>query len=70
MIEMWWKKLFFPGRKHVTTRRISYTWDSLLVAAFGILWIGGLVLWGVYSGRSIGRCWCSDSWCPSSCGIA
>ena len=54
MIEMWWKKLFFPGRKHVTTRRISYTWDSLLVAAFGILWIGGLCLWGVYSGKSIG----------------
>ena len=32
MIEMWWKKLFFPGRKHVTTRRLSYTFDSLLVA--------------------------------------
>src|SRR6266851_749588 len=54
MIEMWWKKLFFPGRKHVTTRRISYTWDSLLVATFGILWVGGLVVWGIYSGRSIG----------------
>jgi acyl-lipid omega-6 desaturase (Delta-12 desaturase) len=53
MIEMWWKKLFFPGRKHVTTRRISYTWDSLLVAAFGVLWVGGLVVWGIYSGRSI-----------------
>ena len=34
-------------------RRISYTWDSLLVTGFGILWVGGLVLWGVYSGRSI-----------------
>jgi omega-6 fatty acid desaturase (delta-12 desaturase) len=53
MIEMWWKKLFFPGRKHVANRRISYTWDSLLVAGFGTLWVGGLVLWGVYSGRSI-----------------
>ena len=53
MIEMWWKKLFFPGRKHVATRRLSYTWDSLLVAGFGALWVGGLVVWGVYSGRSI-----------------
>src|SRR6202142_3034946 len=53
MIEMWWKKLFFPSRKHVSTRRTSYTWDSLLVAAFATLWIGGLVAWGVHSGRSI-----------------
>ncbi len=53
MIEMWWKRLFFPARKHVGTRRTSYTWDSLLVGAFGALWIGGLVAWGIYSGRSI-----------------
>ena len=37
MVEMWWKKLFFPDRKHVATRRTSYTWDSLLVAAFAAL---------------------------------
>jgi omega-6 fatty acid desaturase (delta-12 desaturase) len=53
MIEMWWKKLFFPGRKHVATRRTSYTWDSLLVASFALFWIGGLTAWGVYSGRSV-----------------
>ncbi len=53
MIEMWWKKLFFPTRRHVATRRISYTWDSILVSAFGLLWIGGLTVWGMYSGKSI-----------------
>src|ERR1700737_1980935 len=53
MIEMWWKKLFFPGRKHVTTRRTSHLVDSFLVAGFAVLWIGGLTLWGVYSGKSI-----------------
>jgi omega-6 fatty acid desaturase (delta-12 desaturase) len=53
MIEMWWKKLFFPARKHVSTRRTSYLVDSCLVAAFASLWIGGLVLWGLHSGRSI-----------------
>ena len=50
MIEMWWKKLFFPGRKHVTTRRASHTVDSCLVTGFAALWIGGLTIWGVYSG--------------------
>jgi len=53
MIEMWWKKLYFPGRKHVNTKRLSHTFDSLLVTAFGILWVGGLVAWGLYSHRSI-----------------
>ncbi len=53
MVEMWWKKLYFPGRKHVTSRRASYTFDSLLVTAFGVLWIGGLIAWGGHSGRSI-----------------
>ncbi len=53
MVEMWWKKLFFPGRKHVTTRRTSHLVDSFLVAGFALLWVGGLILWGVYSGKSI-----------------
>jgi omega-6 fatty acid desaturase (delta-12 desaturase) len=53
MIEMWWKKLFFPGRKHVTTRRTSHVVDSSLVAIFGALWIGGLALWGARTGISI-----------------
>ena len=53
MIEMWWKKLFFPGRKHVAMRRTSYTVDSFMVAAFAAVWIGGLVAWGIHSHRSI-----------------
>jgi omega-6 fatty acid desaturase (delta-12 desaturase) len=53
MVEMWWKKLFFPGRKHVATRRTSHLVDSCLVAAFAAAWIGGLVFWGVHSGRSV-----------------
>jgi omega-6 fatty acid desaturase (delta-12 desaturase) len=53
MIELWWKKLFFPTREHVGSSRKSFTWDSLLVAAFGALWIGGLVAWAIVSHRSV-----------------
>src|ERR1700749_3878124 len=53
MVEMWWKKLYFPGRKHVSSKRKSYTWDSLLVTAFAAVWVGGLGAWGVYWGETI-----------------
>jgi acyl-lipid omega-6 desaturase (Delta-12 desaturase) len=53
MIEMWWKKLMFPSHKHVNHRRMTYTFDNLLVTAFAALWIGGLVYWGIHSGRSV-----------------
>ncbi|HMK86585.1 MAG TPA: fatty acid desaturase [Steroidobacteraceae bacterium] len=53
MIELWWKKLYFPNRKHVGHRRVSYIADCLLVSGFAVIWIGGLVIWGHYSGKSV-----------------
>jgi acyl-lipid omega-6 desaturase (Delta-12 desaturase) len=53
MIEMWWKKLFFPSRNHVGHRRGTYLWDCVLISGFGAAWIGGLVAWSLYSGRSL-----------------
>ncbi len=52
MVEMWWKKLFFPSRKHVSSKRKSFLWDNLLVSAFALLWIGGLLAWALVSHRS------------------
>jgi acyl-lipid omega-6 desaturase (Delta-12 desaturase) len=53
MVELWWKKLFFPSRKHISSSRKSFTWDSILVAGFGLAWIGGLVAWALISQRSV-----------------
>jgi acyl-lipid omega-6 desaturase (Delta-12 desaturase) len=53
MIELWWKKLFFPNRKHISARRKSHIWDNLLVASFAAVWIGGLVAWAIVSHRSV-----------------
>jgi len=43
LIELWWRKLFFVTRKHIANPRPAFLGDSLLVLAFAIAWIGGLV---------------------------
>lgn len=53
MIEMWWKKLYFPSRKHVNHRRGTYLADCALVTGFGLAWVGGLVGWALHSGRPL-----------------
>ena len=42
LVEIWWKKMYFPGKANAPGKRAEYTWDSLLVTAFAALWIAGL----------------------------
>jgi fatty acid desaturase len=35
LIEMWWKKLILPTKKHVGVRRAIFWWDNLLVLGVG-----------------------------------
>lgn len=44
LIEMWWKRMYFPSARYMPTRRRVFVWDSLLVSAAALVWIGGLVL--------------------------
>lgn len=48
MIEIWWKREFFPSRKHMPTRRSVFIWDNVLVLAFAVLWLAAVVAlaWG------------------------
>ncbi len=43
MVEIWWKRLFFPARRHMPTRRAIFTLDSLLVSIFAVVWAAALV---------------------------
>jgi omega-6 fatty acid desaturase (delta-12 desaturase) len=40
LVEMWWKKLFFASRKEIGSSRRKYKFDSLLVTAGAVAWLG------------------------------
>jgi omega-6 fatty acid desaturase (delta-12 desaturase) len=52
MIEIWWKREFFPNASHMPTRRAIFTLDSLLAAAFGLLWLGVVLAAAQFTGQS------------------
>ncbi len=43
MIEIWWKREFFPSKKYMPSRRPVFFWDSVLVSVFAAVWIAALV---------------------------
>jgi omega-6 fatty acid desaturase (delta-12 desaturase) len=53
MVEIWWKRMFFPSRKQMPTRRALFFWDNVLVSLFGIGWIAALVLGAQAMGHSV-----------------
>jgi len=42
LVEIWWLRMYFPGRRHMPTRRRVFALDSLLVSAFALAWIASL----------------------------
>ncbi|MCX6981748.1 MAG: fatty acid desaturase [Verrucomicrobia bacterium] len=51
IVEIWWKKMFFPNRRQVAERKAAYFWDSLLVAVY----LAGLLAALVAAGRVFGK---------------
>ena len=43
LIELWWKKLFFPSRREVGGSRSFFIGDCLAVSVFGVAWVGTLI---------------------------
>jgi omega-6 fatty acid desaturase (delta-12 desaturase) len=42
LVEIWWKRMFFPNRTAMPTRRRIFLQDSLLAATWGVAWIGAM----------------------------
>jgi acyl-lipid omega-6 desaturase (Delta-12 desaturase) len=53
MIEMWWKRMFFPSRTQMPTRRRVFLLDNLLVAAFGLIWLAALAFIAGATGQDL-----------------
>jgi acyl-lipid omega-6 desaturase (Delta-12 desaturase) len=43
LVEIWFKRMFFPAAAHMPTRRPVFLADNLLVSAAALAWIGALV---------------------------
>jgi len=53
LIEVWWKKLLFPNKKHMPTRRKIFTQDGLLATGFALLWIAALAVAAAATQQSV-----------------
>lgn len=53
LVEIWWFKLFFPSKRQMATRRAIFTWDCVLVATFGALWVGALAALAIATAQSV-----------------
>ena len=53
MIEIWWLRMFFPSKGYMETRRPAFFWDNVLVSAFAVLWIAGIVAAALVTGQSV-----------------
>src|SRR5450830_2144388 len=41
-VDMWWKRMYFPSRRQMPTRRAEFMWDGVLVSVAAAIWIGAL----------------------------
>ena len=53
LVEMWWRRMFFPRKAYMGTRRAEFVWDGVFVVASALVWIGGLVVAALATGQSV-----------------
>jgi len=53
LVEMWWLRMYFPGRRYLAARRPVFFWDGVLVSAAALAWIGALIAAANATGQSV-----------------
>lgn len=53
LIEVWWRRMFFPNAANRPTWRPAYLWDNLLVLAVGLGWLAGAAWVALWTGQSV-----------------
>jgi acyl-lipid omega-6 desaturase (Delta-12 desaturase) len=53
LVEMWWKRMFFPRKTYLGTRRAEFVWDGVIVVATAAVWIGALVASALATEQSV-----------------
>jgi omega-6 fatty acid desaturase (delta-12 desaturase) len=51
-LEIWWKRMYFPSKKLMPTRRSIFTADCLLVTGMALAWLAALVYAAYATGQS------------------
>jgi len=53
LVDIWWKRMYFPSAAEVPTRRRVFVADNLLVTVFALAWAGGLAACAISAGESV-----------------
>jgi omega-6 fatty acid desaturase (delta-12 desaturase) len=53
LIEIWWRREYFPNAKNKPGDRPIFLKDNLLVTGFAVIWIGCLIAGAIATGQSI-----------------
>jgi len=52
LVEIWWRRMYFPSRTYMGARRQAFVLDGLLVTALALLWAGALAALAAATGQS------------------
>jgi omega-6 fatty acid desaturase (delta-12 desaturase) len=53
LVEMWWRRMFFPNGQNMPTRRAVFLYDNLLASAAALAWTGALLAYALLADRSV-----------------